>query len=228
MRASTLGTDEKSVKFHGLRTLMPVIDLNVPLEISLDLDWNNQVNGCYLSAGLFLCPTATTENPGDEKEWIKLEYRGVPPGKNARIVISRKRRGAERWLFTEGWPEQQHLGRLIGLQHLRLLLTRDTMTVFENDRELYTCKFEGVEHTKLPLTWESAYLYLQQSSHCNYQAREGFFDNINIQPIPARSPLQQNNVAFYRNQPDYVISIVNHRLALTDFILLCIITKYSV
>jgi len=67
-------------------------------ELCFDLDWNNQSNGCYLTASLYLCPTVTTGNPGNEKDWLKFEYVGVPPGRNARCVIATKIAGVD--LYT--------------------------------------------------------------------------------------------------------------------------------
>ena len=80
LRASTMGTDDRTVKYHGVRTTAPVVDLRRPVEVSFALDWNEQANGCYLTAGIYLCPTPTDTNPRDEMDWLMVEYIGVPPG----------------------------------------------------------------------------------------------------------------------------------------------------
>jgi len=89
-------------------------------EISFDLDWNNQSNGCYLTASMYLCPTVTNGNPGEEKNWLKFEYVGVPPGRNARCVIATKLDGGVKHLYTEGWPEQR-TGRHIAYQRIKIV-----------------------------------------------------------------------------------------------------------
>lgn len=89
---NTIGTRDDTVKYIGVRSVKK-FSLHALSEISLDLDWNNQSNGCYLTAAVYLCPTVTNTNPEKEDDWLKLEYIGVPPGYNARAVISIKERG---------------------------------------------------------------------------------------------------------------------------------------
>jgi hypothetical protein len=67
LRANTIGTRDDTVKFHGVRSLYNV-DFSEGKEISFDIDWNNQSNGCYLTASVYLCPTATNGNPREEKD----------------------------------------------------------------------------------------------------------------------------------------------------------------
>lgn len=177
LRAATLGTDDKTVKFHGVRTALPV-SLRQPFELSFTLDWNNQANGCYLTAGIFLCPTATDGNPADEKDWWKLEYIGVPPGKNGRAWGSTRRNGGERVLYDEGWPAKQRTGRKIGRQKVMVRWQNDELTVVENGETLWQTKWEG-------FGFPTAYLYLQMSSHSNYPAREVFFDGVVVRRAAA-------------------------------------------
>lgn len=82
----TRGTRDDTVKFLGVRGV-PLIQLGKEGHISVDLDWNNQVNGSYLSAAIVLSPHATIKSPLKRPDWLKVEYVGVPPGKNARMVI---------------------------------------------------------------------------------------------------------------------------------------------
>ena len=173
-RAATIGTDDKTVKFHGVRTVEPVVDFSEgPVEVSFELDWNNQANGCYLTAGVYLCPVANDENPRDEENWLKIEYIGVPPGKNGRCLIATKVDKRLRHLFTEGWPKEQRTGRRIGLQKVRLQIDSDSFKVFENGKLLYKHEGHGLTFTK-------AHLYLQMSSHSNYPPRQVFFDNVSV------------------------------------------------
>jgi len=173
LAASTLGTDDTTVKYHGVRTKEKVIDLSGdPVTIALDLDWNNQPNGCYMSAGVYLCPEQT-DDPDDADQYLCCQYIGVPPGQKARFALSRKRGGYDEPLFAEGWPEKKE-GRAIGLEHLRLIVDQGSIVVVENDAEL-------CEHHDLGLEFDKAYLYIQQSSHSNYPLRTVFFDNVAVQ-----------------------------------------------
>lgn len=70
--ANTMGTKDDTVKFHDIRSLQK-IDFTEAKVISFDLDWNDQANGCYLTAGIYLCPVATDTNPGDEPDWLALQ-----------------------------------------------------------------------------------------------------------------------------------------------------------
>ena len=168
--ADTVGTMDDTVKFHGVRT-MKKIDFTERKIISFDLDWNEQANGSYLTAGIYLCPVVTDTNPRDEVDWIAFEYVGVPPGDNARFQIASKTNNSLRFLFTEGWPNKQRTGREIANQHVKLMIDKDTLKVLENNDELFITPDHGLGFTE-------AYLYLQMSSHSNYSSREVYFDNI--------------------------------------------------
>jgi hypothetical protein len=120
LRMNTIGTKDDTVKFHGVRSLH-IVNFSDGKEISFDLDWNNQSNGCYLTASLYLCPAVTNGNPGDENDWLKFEYVGVPPGRNARGVVAAKSHGKVKYLYTEGWPEQR-TGRHIAYQRIEIIL----------------------------------------------------------------------------------------------------------
>ena len=166
---NTLGTRDDTVKFQGVRS-MRAINLSDGDEISFDVDWNNQSNGCYLTASFYLCPTATDRNPEEEDEWLKFEYIGVPPGYNARSVIASKVDGQIEYLYTNGWPDQK-TGRPIGNQRIQILIHDGRISVVENGSEVYKSEEPVVE-------FSSAFIYLQMSSHSNYPLREIYFDNI--------------------------------------------------
>ena len=69
---NTIGTSDNTVKFQGVKSVEKV-NFSDGKEISFDLYWNNQSNGCYLTAEAFcLCPTATNGNPEDESNWYKI------------------------------------------------------------------------------------------------------------------------------------------------------------
>jgi len=171
LRMNTIGTRDDTVKFHGVRSVEKV-DFSDEKEISFDLDWNNQSNGCYLTASIYLCPTVTNGNPGEENEWLKFEYVGVPSGHNVRCVIANKIDGNVKYLYTEDWPEQR-TGRHIGYQRIKFIVDNKSLKIVENGKEIYNSHSHGLE-------FSSAYLYLQMSSHSNYPSREIYFDNVAI------------------------------------------------
>jgi hypothetical protein len=171
---NTIGTRDDTVKFHGIRSVDKV-DFREGKTISFDLDWNNQSNGCYLTGSLYLCPTATEGNPDNENNWLKFEYAGVPPGQNARSIISSKIDGNRKLLYADGWPEER-TGRKIADQHLRIILDNGSFKILENGKELCTSSLYDLNFT-------SAYIYFQMSSHSNYPSREIYFDNIVIRKI---------------------------------------------
>ena len=174
MRAATIGTDDRSVKFHGVRTKEQVVDLAKPCTVRFRLDWNGQPNGCYLAAGLVLCPTATEANPQDEPDWLKVCYVGVPPGKNVRCLLASRTRKRLRHLYTEGWPRQQRIGRPVGVVDVELRFGPErAFSLRENGKLLY----ESDDHR---LLWGKVHVYLQMSSHSNYPPREIFFDNVTV------------------------------------------------
>ena len=168
LRMNTIGTRDDTVKFHGVKSIEKV-NFSEGKEISFDLDWNNQSNGCYLTGSIYLCPNATDENPRNENDWLKFEYIGVPPGQNARSVIATKIDGKTRLLYTEDWPENR-TGRQIANQHVKIIIDNKSFKIIENGEEIFASPHD--------LSFTSTYIYLQMSSHSNYPSREIYFDNI--------------------------------------------------
>ena len=171
LRAATMETRDDTVKFFGAHTRQSFALKDA--RIAANLDWNNQSNGCYMSAGLILAPDSTTHNPLSGSDWLKVEYIGVPPGLKARIDISIKKDGRERILFNEGWPEKHRAGRPIAVQHLEIATHDGQIKILENDNIIYESK-------ESELSFERGHLYLQMSSHSNYLAREIYFSAIRI------------------------------------------------
>jgi hypothetical protein len=176
VRADTRGTRDDIVKVLGVRSV-PSIELDRDVRISVDLDWNAQSNGSYLTAAIVLSPHATSHSPFTAADWLKIEYVGVPPGRNARMVVGLKRQGHERTLDNEGWPQRGRGGRPIGVQHLAVEIRRGTVAVWENDALAY-------RSTEALIDFDAAYLYLQMSTHSNYPARTVYFDNVRVEHVP--------------------------------------------
>ncbi len=173
--AATIGTRPQTVKWLGVGTRQPVVDLSRPVEVEFELDWNRQRNGCYLTAGLYLCP-ASSDAPKEESDWLKVEYIGVPPGQNGRCELASRVGGRLRLLYTEGWPVKQRTGRPIGVQRVKLTIRDGVVELRENGKLLF-------DLPRLDLGFEKAYLYLQMSSHSNYPPRSVFFDNVVVRRL---------------------------------------------
>jgi hypothetical protein len=171
MAAATVDTDPQTVKFHGVRSRKAVVDISGDVRVEFLLDWNDQANGCYMRAGIYLCP-AVSQNPREEQRWLRMIYVGVPPGRTGRAWLSASMAGNERAIMTENWPDDR-AGRAIGTQRVAIVLEGDTLTVTENGEVTHSAP-------RPDLGFERAYLYLQHSSHSNYGLREVFFDDIRV------------------------------------------------
>jgi len=174
-RAATIGTRDDTVKFHGVRSAQPY-RLVKGGRFTVDVDWNQQSNGCYLAAQIILAPGKTDGNPLSGADWLKVEYIGVPPGKNGRLAVGTRIAGHDGPLFTEGWPKIQREGRPIGLQHVEIELKKRGFVIRENGVEKYVSKPDEAP----PMA--EAYLYVQMSTHSNYPAREIYFSNVEVVP----------------------------------------------
>lgn len=195
LRANTIGTSDP-LKFLGVRS-MNELDFSTGREVTFDLDWNDQSNGCYLTASLYICPTVSS-NPKNESNWLKFEYTGVPPGRNVRINIWEKIDGVVKQLHTDWGPRDEQgrpIGKLLepGKHRVKLLLGENFLQVLEDDKEIYKLS----EHE---LNFTTAYIYLQMSSGTNYPSREVYFDNILV-----RSILPDTD---HNRIPAHVVSIV--------------------
>lgn len=174
LMVNTLGTSDP-VKYLGVRS-MEKLDLGQLREISFDLDWNDQQNGCYLTAALYVCPVESN-NPKNEKDWIKFEWTGVPPGKNIRTNVWANVNGALKQLYTD-WGPRGEDGRPLGWpvkpgkHRIKLLFDGKGIRVWADSKQL--CY---VNHSA---NFTAGYLYLQMSSGTNYPGREVYFDNITV------------------------------------------------
>jgi hypothetical protein len=171
IRAGTIGTCDDTVKFLGVRSAEPY-QVGKGGRFSIEIDWNRQSNGCYLAAQIVLAPAKSEGNPLRGRDWLNVEYIGVPPGKNGRLAIGTRSAGRDGPLFTEGWPQVHREGRPIGVQHVEIELKNRGFVIRENGIEKYVSKAEEAP----PM--QEAYLYLQMSTHSNYPPREIYFDSV--------------------------------------------------
>jgi hypothetical protein len=171
IRADTMGTRDDTVKFVGAR-LRRGIEIEDGVCIATTLDWNQSLNGSYLSGALVLAGEETTANPLELDDWLAVEYVGVPPGRNARMQIRTSEAGRTRTLEDEGWPHEQRTGRRIDTVRIVLELSPSNLRLWENGELVH----EGEREAPL----SHFFLHLQLSSHSNYRAREVYFDDIEI------------------------------------------------
>lgn len=170
---NTLGTNDASVKFIGLRNPR-AISLSRRVSFGARLEWTDYPNAAYMSAGLVLSPEVTQGNPLEGPDWIKIQVVGVPPSRRARLLIAHRSGGLERNLFTDGWPEDRE-GRDISSIELEVALeegrcgvARDGVPVYESGAPLF----------RFPV----AHLYLLMSSHSNYPERSVHFSRLRLPP----------------------------------------------
>ena len=169
--ANTLGTDDKTVKTVGVRS-KAAFDFRTGKRFSVDIDWNAPHNPAYLTAAIYLCPTAAPGHPEDERDWFKFEYVGVPRDKTVRTVIARKRHGNRRWLDRGGWPKVR-AGKVVEENRIEIWLDAADLVVYE----------AGVERFRLPqhdLDFTQAVVYLLMTSHSNYYLRQILFDDVEV------------------------------------------------
>lgn len=189
----TLGTRDETVKLRGVRSkrAWTIPAEGPPLRIEVELDWNAQRNGCYLSAGFALVPPRPAPRPGslpppeqaphDLPAALAFEFVGVPPGKNARPFLWwRKARGL-RPLYTEGWPQpkrEERTGRKVARTRVTLELSAERVRLLEGKKELYAgagVALEGPHH-----------LLLFVRGHSNYAARTVLFHEARVDRAPAK------------------------------------------
>ena len=172
LRADTRGTRDDTVKYLGVRGVQPIA-LREGMRISVQLDWADQANGSYLTGAVVVSPHVTRHNPLDTADWLQVAYVGVPPGRNARMVVGLKTAGRERTVHTEGWPEVNRGGRPVAAQEITLRIRGRSLEVWEGPQRIWAS-------TPDELAFGAVYLYLQMSSHSNYPARSIYFDRIRV------------------------------------------------
>ena len=173
LSASTIGTSDP-MKYLGVRC-RTVIDFRSAKTITFAIDWNDQQNGSYLSAAVYLCPTIC-DNPKKEANWQAFEYTGVPPGRNLRTNIWAQTGNFLRVQYEDWGPRDSKgrpTGRPIGNMSHTICITLDEkhITVSEDGEVIYPQSMHYQNFT-------TAYIYLQMSSGTNYPNRVIYFDDV--------------------------------------------------
>ena len=160
------------MKYLGVRSARP-IPLGAGTRIAVRSHWSEQPNTSYLTGAVVLSPHATDRNPLDTADWLRIAYVGVPPRRDARLLVSLRATSRQRTVYTDGWPEANPGGRAVGAQEVIVCVRDRTLEVREADRQVWRAQPDEV-------TFGEAYLYLQLSSHSNYPARSIDFDGVRI------------------------------------------------
>lgn len=172
LRLATRGTKPDTVKILGVRR-DPPIRLGRETRIRADLTWTKEENASYLAAAIVIAPEQTSVNALRMPDWIKVEYVGVPPRRNGRLVAAARQGGRDLMPFTEGWPAENRGGRALSTQKVELVLRKDAVEVWENGSRVYETK-------DIRIPWPEVRLYLQVSSQANFPSREILFENVQV------------------------------------------------
>jgi hypothetical protein len=108
---------------------------------SVEVDWSH-ANGSNLSADVIVSPEATQGNPLAGRDWVRVAYVGVPPGRNARLLVAVRTAGVERTLYTDGWPDTNRHGRRIGRQRIEIRTGGARLEVLENGERVLEADIE--------------------------------------------------------------------------------------
>jgi hypothetical protein len=170
--ADTLGTRDDAIKHVGVRSRC-AISLGSEASLRLTIDWGPPANGSYMAAAVVLSSQAVANDPTTTRDWLSVGYVGVPPGRNARLLVTASAGGVVRTLYADGWPDGNRLGRSIKRAEIDLTWRRSTLEIRENGQLVHTATATGA-------LFNSAHIYFQLSSHSNYPARAVHFENLRV------------------------------------------------
>ena len=174
LATNTLGTDDATVKHLGVRTAQ-AFDFSMGRRFAVNVDWNDQKNSAYLTAAIYLVPTAEIADPSLAPDWLRWEFAGVPQDNLVRASVSARRKGHLRQLERFGWPGVRK-GRPVGNHRIEIEIDKDDVVIREQGKEVF--RLQGHR-----LTFTQAALYLVMTSHSNYSERSILFDDVLIEPL---------------------------------------------
>ncbi len=136
----TYGRAADEVSVVALAWKQPLDFLAAPHQMTIALDWLEDSNASYLSAGLAILPedAPLTGDPRDLPEVSHVSFIGAGLGAHARRELLVQRRGQEIFRDTEGWPEVGREGRKVGSVELTLTIDGQSMRLEETGREVVT------------------------------------------------------------------------------------------
>ena len=172
LAADTVGARDDTTKHIGVRSRC-AIALGSGPSLRFTIDWGPPANGSYLEAAVVLASQAVANDPTTTRDWLSVGYVGVPPGRNARLIVIASADGVVRTLYADGWPDENRLGRPIRRAEIDLRWRGSRLEIRENGQLVHTASADGA-------LFNPAYVYLQLASHSNYPARAVHFENVRI------------------------------------------------
>ena len=142
--------------------------------MTVQLDWLEDSNASYLSAGLAIVPedAELKGDPRDLPQVTHLSFIGVGPGATARRELLVQRQGQELARDTEGWPEVEREGRHLKSVSVRLVVSGDLIRIEEEGRAPVSVKSS--------LGFARGRLVLFAASHSNSMRRAVRFTQLRV------------------------------------------------
>lgn len=185
LAADTRGTRDDTLKHLGVVSRCP-LPIGPDTRLRVRIDWGPPANGSYLAGTIFLSPHATTGDPATTPDYLAVGYVGVPPGRNARLLVTARVHGQVRTLFADGWPDTNRGGRPVGQSQLEVTWRAAELEIRENGRVVHVGRAAEAP-------FAAAYVYLQMTSHSNYAERAIHFDDVLV--------MEGNYVTAFRSLP---------------------------
>ena len=179
--ADTIGTRDDTVKHVGVGSRC-AIPLGSEALLRFTIDWGPPANGSYMGAAAVFSPHAVANDPTATPDWLSVGYVGVPPGRNARLLVTASVGGVVRTLYADGWPDWNRQGRSIKRAEIDLAWQGPSLEIRENGKLVHTAAAADA-------LFNSVYVYLQLSSHSNYLARAVYYENIRVRHGDDASPV---------------------------------------
>jgi hypothetical protein len=176
----TLGTRDDTIKRMGVGTRC-AIPLGPDARLRVRIDWGPPANGSYLAAAVVISPHATAASPEATDDWLSVGYVGVPPGHNARLLVTARTRGVKRTLYADGWPDVRREGRPVKRAEIELAWRGPALEIREDGRLVHIAAASEAR-------FDAAHVYLQLASHSNYPARAVSFEDLPAAPACDASP----------------------------------------
>lgn len=170
LAADTRGTRDDTLKHVGVVSRCP-LPIGPDTRLRVRIDWGPPASGSGLAGTIYLSPHATTGDPAKVPDYLALGYVGVPPGRNARLLVTARVHGEVRTLFADGWPETNRAGRPVGQSQLEVAWRGTELEIREDGRVVHADRAAAAP-------FAAAYVYLQMTSHRNDAERAIHFDDV--------------------------------------------------
>ena len=194
---------EPHTRVHGIYTREAIIDFEHArtTEIHVDIDWSQITDGRDgLRAGILISPTICTRDfQAEAHNFLQVMYYGnLDNPTHAHLEVRARirnewaedgHRGGSYTLFDEGYhasymANRPLVGRTLGVQQLRILVSAQALAVWENGILRYEQRFTQLAGLASELPWLNGHLYLVQTGGENEPASDVFFSNLSVRQAP--------------------------------------------